>query len=119
LAANRTRFLIPHFIIFPLFAFPPSGAVDKIVLPEGIQEVSFSGCEGITGTADLGRVDGHIYLIRFGGQPHVFPPSSFIPFPLFALPPAGAVDKIVLPEGIQEVNFSSCHGLTGTAEGQG
>jgi hypothetical protein len=47
LAASRTRFLIPHLILFPLFAFPPAGAVDKIVLPEGMQEVNFSMCSGI------------------------------------------------------------------------
>ena len=54
-ASSRTRLLIPHFILFPLFAFPPSppsGAVDKIVLPEGMQEVNFYGCTGITGTAE-------------------------------------------------------------------
>ena len=28
----------------------------------------------------------------------------------------GAVDKLVLPEGMQSVNFDSCRGLTGTAE---
>jgi hypothetical protein len=63
-AASRTRFLIPIFqphssphsslfILFPLFAFPFAGAVDKIVLPEGMQTVSFSCCDGLTGTAEL------------------------------------------------------------------
>ena len=52
--ASRTRFLIPHFILFPLFAFPSAGAVDKIVLPEGMQSVNFQYCRGITGTAVLG-----------------------------------------------------------------
>ena len=28
----------------------------------------------------------------------------------------GAVDKLVLPEGMQSVNFGACFGLTGTAE---
>jgi hypothetical protein len=57
----------------------------------------------------------HIYLIRFGGQPHLFPHSSFYPFSsLFTFPFTGAVDKIVLPEGMQEVNFSYCSNLTGT-----
>jgi hypothetical protein len=57
LAASRTRLLIPHFILFSLFAFPPAGDVDKIVLPEGMQSVNFSMCEGLTGTAYiLGRV---------------------------------------------------------------
>jgi hypothetical protein len=55
LAASRNLFLIPHFILLPLllplFAFPPAGAVDKIVLPEGMQTVNFYGCRGITGTA--------------------------------------------------------------------
>jgi hypothetical protein len=30
--------------------------------------------------------------------------------------PQGAVGKIVLPDGMQHVNFSSCYNLTGTAE---
>ena len=44
--------------------------------------------------------------------------SSFLifPFPLFALPSAGEVDKIELPEGMQSVNFYGCTSLTGTAE---
>jgi hypothetical protein len=63
--------------------------------------------------------DGHIYLIRFGGQPHVLPHSSLYPFRLFAFPPAGDVGKIVLPEGMQSVNFQSCKGLTGMAEIRG
>jgi hypothetical protein len=54
-AASRTSFIIPHFILFPLFAFPSAGAVDKIVLPEGMQEVKFYGCSGITGTAESYR----------------------------------------------------------------
>ena len=60
--------------------------------------------------------DGHTYLIRFGGQPHAFPHSSFSLFSLFAIPSAGEVDKIVLPEGMQEVNFGYCTWLKGTAE---
>ena len=52
-AASRTRFLIPHFILTPLFAFPPAGDVDKIVLPEGMQTVNFSFCKGLTGTAEV------------------------------------------------------------------
>jgi hypothetical protein len=59
--------------------------------------------------------DGHIYSIRFGGQPHALPHSSFILLPPFAFPSAGAVDKIVLPEGMQSVNFGFCKGITGTA----
>ena len=54
-AAVRPSFLtVPHFILFPLFAFPSAGAVDKIVFPEGMQEVDFSQCRGLTGTAKLG-----------------------------------------------------------------
>jgi hypothetical protein len=49
--ASRTRFLIPHFILFPVFAFPSAGAVDKIVLPEGMQTVNFARCKSLTGTA--------------------------------------------------------------------
>jgi hypothetical protein len=51
-AASRNRLLIPHFILFPLFAFPSAGAVDKIVLPEGMQSVNFWYCTGITGKAE-------------------------------------------------------------------
>jgi hypothetical protein len=50
---SRTCLLNPHFLLFP-FAFSFAGAVDKIVLPEGMQSVSFYGCEGITGTAESG-----------------------------------------------------------------
>ena len=39
--------------------------------------------------------------------------SSFLSLPSH---PQGAVDKIVLPEGMQTVNFSFCKGITGTAE---
>ena len=49
--ASRTRFVIPHFILLPLFAFPSAGAVDKLVLPEGMQSVDFQSCTGLTGTA--------------------------------------------------------------------
>ena len=52
--ASRARFLVPHFIFSPRFAFPSAGAVDKIVFPESMQKVDFSGCSGLTGTADLG-----------------------------------------------------------------
>ena len=53
-SASRTRLLLPHLILFPLFAFPFAGAVDKIVLPEGMQTVDFSYCQGLTGPAELG-----------------------------------------------------------------
>ena len=95
----RTRFLIPHFILFPLFAFPPSGAVDKIVLPDGMQSVNFEHCRGLTGTTESRMSDGHIYLIRFGGHrrstsfiPHFilffrsFPPFLFCLSSLYRIP---------------------------------
>jgi hypothetical protein len=41
----------------------PQGAVDKIVLPEGMQEVDFHNCLGLTGTAEIRMSDGHIYLM--------------------------------------------------------
>ena len=50
---SRSLFLIRHFILFPLFAFPFAGAVDKIVLPDGMQSVNFCDTR-ITGTAELG-----------------------------------------------------------------
>jgi hypothetical protein len=37
-------------------------------------------------------------------------------FLLFAVPSTGTVDKIVLPEGMQSVDFYGCSGLSGTAE---
>ena len=52
----------------------------------------------------------------FGSAAHA---SSFLIvsyFLLFAFSSAGAVDKIVFPEGMQSVNFQYCEGLTGTAE---
>ena len=58
--------------------------------------------------------DGHIYLIRFGGQRTRILIPHFILFPHFAFPFAGAVDKIVLPGGMQSVNFKNCSGITGT-----
>jgi hypothetical protein len=53
LRLSRTRFLIPHFLLFPRFAFLSAGAVDKIVLPEGMKSVNFGQCEGITGTSEI------------------------------------------------------------------
>ena len=56
------------------------------------------------------------YNIKACVQPHALPHSSFVPFPSLRLPtPSGAVDKIVLPEGMQSVDFSLCKGLRGTA----
>ena len=58
----------------------------------------------------------YIYLTRSGGP--AARASSFLIFPsrLFALPSAGEVDKIVLPEGMKSVDFRGCSALTGTAE---
>ena len=50
--ASRTYFLIPHVILSLLFAFPFAGAVDKVVFPEGMQNVDFGNCKNITGTAE-------------------------------------------------------------------
>ena len=44
--------------------------------------------------------------------------SSFLIFP-FPSPSAGEVDKIVLPDVMQSVNFQMCKGITGTAESLG
>jgi hypothetical protein len=73
---------LPHssFYLFPLFAFPSAGSVDKIVLPEGMQEVNFYGCNRLTGTAELGESEVHIYLMRFGGQPHALHIPHFLIF---------------------------------------
>ena len=71
-------------------------------LPVGMKYVSFERCEGITGTADLGRSEVHIYLIRFGGQPQyvlltlLFRSSFFITLsPLPSLPQLPPVARVV------------------------
>ena len=46
---SRTRFLIPHLLLFPLVAFPFAGAVDKVVLPDSMQSVNFGWCGDLTG----------------------------------------------------------------------
>ena len=51
--ASRTRLLIHRFLLFPLFAFPFAGAVDKVVLPKGMQKVDFGNCKDLTGTAEI------------------------------------------------------------------
>ena len=85
-----------------------------------MQEVDFQFCYGLTGTAELGMSEVHIYLIRFCDHVAIQRMRLLIPrfilFPLFAFPFAGAVDKIVLPVGMQSVNFSQTS-VTGTAEG--
>ena len=67
--------------------------------------------------------DGHIYLIRFGGQPHTLPHSSLFPscilFPLFdtfRLHFTGNIAQMNLPVGMRAVIFAGCYGLRGTAE---
>ena len=49
-AAHASSFLT---FLFPLYAFPSEGAVDKIVFPEGMQTVNFYGCTGLTGKAEV------------------------------------------------------------------
>ena len=86
-AASRTRFLIPHFIHLLLFAFSTAGAVDKIVLPEGMQTVNFERCTGLTGTADFKDAsEVPIYLIRLAASRTRFLVSSFYPFASFCFP---------------------------------
>jgi hypothetical protein len=85
LAASRTRFLIPHFILLPLFDFPPSGAVDKIVLPVGMQSVDFLFCSGITGTTDFEMSDVHIFN-TFWRPAAVHPSFLIVFFPSSLLP---------------------------------
>jgi hypothetical protein len=43
----------------------------------------------------------------------------FDPFILFSFLSAGAVDKLVFPEGMQSAKFRFCVRLTGTAESYG
>ena len=110
-AVSRTRLLIPHLILFPLFAFSPSGAVDKIVLPEGMQSVDFQFCEGLTGTAGSRMSEVRIYLISFGGQPQHVLHSSFS-FSFFFSPTsslmlflAGDLTQWHLPAGMKDLNL--------------
>jgi hypothetical protein len=66
--------------------------------------------------------DGHIYLIRFGGQPHFFPHSSLYPFSLSSifLPRravfflAGDVTRWHLPVGMKDLNLAKTK-VTGKA----
>ena len=56
------------------------------------------------------------YLIFFRPAAHA---SSFLTLSFFIYSPspsAGAVDKIVLPEGMQSVNFGGCFHLTGAVD---
>ena len=87
-AASRTCFLIPHFLFFRLIAFPPAGAVDKLLLPEGMRDVNFENCYRLTGTLGVRTSDGHIYLIRLAASrtrfliPHFYPFCTFSSFRL-------------------------------------
>jgi hypothetical protein len=59
-AARVSSFLTLSFS--PSSPSHPQGAVDKIVLPEGMRIVEFNNCEGITGTAESqGVSEVHIY----------------------------------------------------------
>jgi hypothetical protein len=80
-----------------------------------MQSVSFYGCSGLTGPAELEMSDGHIYLIRFGGQPQHVLRSSFT-FSFHSSFLAGDIGQMKLPVGMQSVNFSYCRGLEGKAE---
>jgi hypothetical protein len=59
------------------------------------------------------------HILKYGLRRPAAPDSSFLTLS-FSLSspshPQGAVDKIVLPEGMQEVNFYNCKGITGTAD---
>ena len=86
-------------------------------LPVGMQSVNFWNCGGITGTAELGMSEVHTLVHTF--RRPAARASSFLTLSFFLSSPShpqGAVDKIVLPEGMQSVNFSLCNGITGTAE---
>ena len=77
--------------------FLPQGAVDKIVLPEGMQSVNFYECTGLAG--DIAQMN-----LPVGMQSVNFRQCRGL---------TGAVDKLALPEGMQIVDFSWCSGLTG------
>ena len=104
----------PHFILLPLFAFPPAGAADKLVLPEGMQSVNFECCYGLTGTADLGRSEVYIYLICFetsrstSFNPHIVlpPPVFFSPTSSLCALLAGDITQWHLPVGMEDLNLS-------------
>ena len=82
-----------------------------------MQKVIFYNCTGLKGTAELEMIEIHIHVIRFGGQPPKrFLIPHFILSPLVAFPFAGAVDKLLLPEGMQTASFWNCRDLTGTAK---
>ena len=110
-----SSFLLPRHAVFFL-----AGDLSQLNFPVGMQTVDFSNCRGLTGTAKKsGMRDGQKspkHIIDFAIQPHTLPHSSPYPCSLFAFPSAGAVDKIVFPEGMQTVDFLGCSGLTGTAK---
>ena len=59
----------------------------------------------------------HIYLIRvLRPTAHASSFLTHFTLSLFAFPSAGAVDKIVFPEGMQTVDFCYCCDLTGSPE---
>ena len=116
-SASRTRFLIPHIILFPLFAVPPAGDVGKIVLPEGMQTVSFERCTGLTGTADSRMSEVPIYLIRLEAS-RTLPHSSHSPSSPFHLSSsllplrraillAGDITQWHLPVGMKDLNLGN------------
>ena len=47
---SRSSFLT--FLLLPRFTFPHAGAIDKLVIPEGTLNVSFTGCTSLTGKAE-------------------------------------------------------------------
>jgi hypothetical protein len=72
-------------------------AVDKLVLPDGMQSVNFQMCGGLTG--DIAQMN-----LPVGMQSVNFMKCNGL---------TGAVDKLVLPEGMQTLDFRFCEGLTG------
>ena len=100
-ATSRTRLLIPHFILFPPYAFPFAGAVDKIVLPEGIKEPS--SVQAIMGIVDQ--------LSNTGSDVDVTGIMSMAQTMM-----GGGTASAGGGAQMQSVSFFGCKGITGTNE---
>jgi hypothetical protein len=97
-----------------------TGAVDKVVLPVGMQSVNFYGCKGLTGDVGKLLLPEGMQTVRFGrcngsnGSNGISGDITQLNLPAgmktLELTDCqgltGVVDKLVLPEGMQTVNFT-------------
>jgi hypothetical protein len=90
-----------------------AGDLTQWHLPVGMQKLDLYYTE-VTGKAQR-LSEGHFpYLLRPAALASSFLTLYF--FPLFAFPSAGDIGNLVLPVGMQIVDFTRCAGITGTAK---